>query len=74
MQARSKTEAARNKAAQEAFKELQNARQEALLRKKAERKEEAESKLSAEAIRRKQEKDRARQTKKAMPKMKMSRR
>ncbi|CAN0880650.1 Uncharacterized protein At5g49945 [Linum grandiflorum] len=73
-QARSKTEAARNKAAQEAFKELQNARQEALLRKKAEKKEEAEAKLSAEAIRRKEAKDRARQTKRAMPKMKMSRR
>ncbi|CAN1143572.1 Uncharacterized protein At5g49945 [Linum perenne] len=73
-QARSKTEAARNKAAQEAFKELQNARQEALLRKKAEKKEEAEAKLSAEALRRKEAKDRARQAKKAMPKMKMSRR
>ncbi|CAI0375209.1 unnamed protein product [Linum tenue] len=73
-QARSKTEAARNKAAQEAFRELQNARQEALLRKKAEKKEEAEAKLSAEAIRRKEAKDRARQMKKAMPKIKMSRR
>ncbi|WRX13307.1 hypothetical protein QQP08_005794 [Theobroma cacao] len=35
--ARSKTEAARVKAAQEAYKELQNARQEALQKKKAER-------------------------------------
>ncbi|WRX16266.1 PAT complex subunit CCDC47 - like 2 [Theobroma cacao] len=37
-QARSKTEAARVKAAQEAYKELQNARQEALQKKKAGRK------------------------------------
>ncbi|CAI0439463.1 unnamed protein product [Linum tenue] len=73
-QARSKTEAARNKIAQEAFRELQNARQEELLRKKAEKKEEAEASLSAEALRRKQAKDRARQMKKAMPKIKMSRR
>ena len=76
LQARSKTEAARAKAAQEAYKEFQNARQEALQKKKAERKkmlEEAEAKLSAEAIRKKEAKDRARQMKKAMPKMKMSR-
>ncbi|KAK4777619.1 hypothetical protein SAY87_017806 [Trapa incisa] len=75
-QARSKTEAARTKAAQEAFKELQNARQEALQKRKAERKklmEEAEAKLSAEALRKKETKERARQMKKAMPKMKMTR-
>ncbi|OMO75196.1 hypothetical protein CCACVL1_16293 [Corchorus capsularis] len=75
-QARSKTEAARAKAAQEAYKELQNARQEALQRKKMERKkmlEEAEAKLSAEAVRKKEAKERARQMKKAMPKMKMTR-
>ncbi|KAG6652429.1 uncharacterized protein At5g49945 [Carya illinoinensis] len=75
-QARSKTEAARLKAAQEAHKELQNARQEALQKKKAERKklmEEAEAQLSAESIRKKEAKDRARQTKKGMPKIKMSR-
>ncbi|MBA0815213.1 hypothetical protein Gohar_020975 [Gossypium harknessii] len=75
-QARSKTEAARVKAAQEAYRELQNARLEALQKKKAERKkmlEEAEAKLSAEAIRKKEAKDRARQMKKAMPKMKMTR-
>ncbi|PRQ19753.1 hypothetical protein RchiOBHm_Chr7g0220701 [Rosa chinensis] len=75
-QARSKTEATRSKAAQEAYKELQNARQEALQRKKAERKklmEEAEAKLSAESIRKKEAKERARQMKKAMPKMKMTR-
>ncbi|XVE48577.1 hypothetical protein DITRI_Ditri01bG0012500 [Diplodiscus trichospermus] len=74
--ARSKTEAARVKAAQEAYKELQNARQEALQKKKAERKkmlEEAEAKLSAEATRKKEAKERARQMKKAMPKMKMTR-
>ncbi|XVE94167.1 hypothetical protein REPUB_Repub01dG0258500 [Reevesia pubescens] len=72
-QARSKTEAARVKAAQEAYKELQNARQEALQKKKAERKkmlEEAEAKLSAEAICKKEAK---RQTKKGMPRMKMTR-
>ncbi|XP_004299996.1 PREDICTED: uncharacterized protein At5g49945-like [Fragaria vesca subsp. vesca] len=75
-QARSKTEATRSKAAQEAYKELQNARQEALQRKKAERKklmEETEAKLSAESIRKKEAKERARQMKKAMPKMKMTR-
>ncbi|XP_022762784.1 uncharacterized protein At5g49945 [Durio zibethinus] len=75
-QARSKTEAARVKAAQEAYKELQNARQEALQKKKAERKkmlEEAEAKLSAAAIRKKEAKDRARQMKAAMPRMKMTR-
>ncbi|KDP42424.1 hypothetical protein JCGZ_00221 [Jatropha curcas] len=75
-QARSKTEAARVKAAQEAYKELQGARQEALQRKKAERKkmqEEAEAKLSAEAIRKREAKERARQMKKAMPKVKMTR-
>ncbi|GMI70629.1 hypothetical protein like AT4G24330 [Hibiscus trionum] len=75
-QARSKTETARVKAAQEAYKELQNARQEALQRKKAEKKkmlEEAEAKLSAEAVRKREAKERARQMKKAMPKMKMTR-
>lgn len=75
-QARSKTEAARVKAAQEAYKELQNARLEALQKKKAERKkmlEEAEAKLSAEAVRKKEAKERARQMKKAIPKMKMTR-
>ncbi|XP_068663896.1 uncharacterized protein At5g49945-like [Aristolochia californica] len=75
-QARSKTEATRSKLAQEVFKELQLARQEALQKKKAERRkivEETEAKLSAEALRKKEEKDRARQMKKAMPKVKMSR-
>ncbi|KAK1440369.1 hypothetical protein QVD17_06194 [Tagetes erecta] len=75
-QARSKTEAARSKVAQEVYKELQNARQEAVQRKKAERRkmmEEAESKLNAEALRKKEAKERARQLKKAMPKIKMSR-
>lgn len=74
--ARAKTETARAKAAQEAYKELQNARQEALQKKKAERRkmlEEAEAKLSAEAIRKKEAKERARQMKKAMPKVKMTR-
>ncbi|KAL2904539.1 hypothetical protein RDABS01_003249 [Bienertia sinuspersici] len=75
-QARSKTDATRVKAAQEAYKELQNARQENLQKKKAERKklmEEAEAKLSAESIRKKEAKERSRQMKKAMPKMKMTR-
>lgn len=75
-QARSKTDAARQKAAQEAQKELRNAQQEVMQRRKAERKkmmEEAEAKLGAEAIRKREAKERARQMKKAMPKMKMSR-
>ncbi|KAJ1419998.1 hypothetical protein SESBI_14745 [Sesbania bispinosa] len=75
-QARSKTESARQKVAQEALKELRNAQQEAMQRRKAERKkmaEEAEGKLSAEAIRKKEAKERARQMKKAMPRMKMTR-
>lgn len=75
-QARSKPEAARAKLAQEVYKELQNARQEAIQRKKAEKKkmmEETESKLNAEALRKKEAKERARQLKKAMPKIKMSR-
>ncbi|GJN14493.1 hypothetical protein PR202_gb01330 [Eleusine coracana subsp. coracana] len=74
--ARSKTETARNKAAQEAFRELQSLRQEALQKKKAEKKklmEEAEAKLSAEALRKKEEKERARQMKKSGPKVKMLR-
>ncbi|RZC54132.1 hypothetical protein C5167_012994 [Papaver somniferum] len=75
-QARSKTEAARNKAAQEVYKELRSARQEALQKKKAEKRkmmEELEAKLSAEAIKKKEAKERARQMKKVMPKVKMSR-
>lgn len=74
--ARSKTEAARAKVAQELYKELQNVRQEALQRKKAEQRkkiEEAEAKLSAEALRKKEAKERAKQMKKAMPKIKMTR-
>lgn len=76
MQVRSKTDAGRAKAAQEAYKELQLARQEALQKKKSDKKkivEEAEAKLTAEAVRKKEEKERARQMKKAMPKMKMTR-
>ncbi|CAI9765308.1 unnamed protein product [Fraxinus pennsylvanica] len=74
--ARSKTETARIKVAQEIQKELQNARHEALQKKKGEQRkklEEAEAKLSAEALRKKEAKERARQVKKTMPKMKMSR-
>jgi len=76
MQARNKTDGARQKAAQEAYKELENVRQEALQRKKAEKKkilEEAQAKLSSEALRKKEAKERARQMKKSMPKVKMSR-
>lgn len=75
-QARSKTEVARNKLAQEVYRELQYARQEELQRKKADRKkimEEAEAKLNAEALRKKEAKERARQLKKSMPKVKMTR-
>ncbi|KAK4491262.1 hypothetical protein RD792_001998 [Penstemon davidsonii] len=74
--ARSKTDAARSKVAQEIYRELHNARQEALQKKKADQRkklEEAEAKLSAEALRKKEAKDRARQMKKSMPKIKMSR-
>lgn len=73
---RAKTEAARAKAAQEAFKEMQSVRQDTMQKKKAEKKklmEEAEAKLSAEAIRKKDEKERSRQMKKQMPKVKMLR-
>jgi hypothetical protein len=75
-QARSKTDGARQKVAQEVYRELQNARQEALQKKKADRKkliEEAEAKLNAETIRKKEAKERNRQLKKGMPKVKMSR-
>ncbi|KAL1198542.1 hypothetical protein V5N11_021620 [Cardamine amara subsp. amara] len=75
-QARNKAENGRQKAAEEAHKELQNARQEALQKKKAEKRkmmEEAEAKLSAEVLRKKEAKERARQVKKATPKVKMSR-
>ncbi|CAN4108161.1 unnamed protein product [Withania somnifera] len=70
---RSKTEGARMKVAQEIYKELQNAK---LQRKKAEQRkkiEESEAKISAESLRKKEAKERARQMKKAMPKMKMTR-
>ncbi|PKA64772.1 Uncharacterized protein AXF42_Ash016803 [Apostasia shenzhenica] len=76
IQARSKTEAPRAKAAQESLKEMQSARQEALQKRRAEKKrliEEAEAKLSAEAVRRKEEKERARQMKKLGPKVRMLR-
>nr|GEZ83066.1 hypothetical protein CTI12_AA035220 [Tanacetum cinerariifolium] len=71
--ARSKPEAARAKLAQEVHKELQYARQEAIQRKKLEKKkmmEEAELKLNAEALRKREAKERARQLKKSMPKIK----
>lgn len=56
-------------------KELQYARQEAIQRKKLEEKkmmEEAELKLNAEALRKREEKESARQLKKSMPKINMS--
>ncbi|OAY70414.1 Uncharacterized protein ACMD2_24828 [Ananas comosus] len=74
--ARAKTEAARAKATQEAYKDLQNARQETLQKKKAEKRklmEEAETKMSAEALRKKEEKERARMMKKVGPRVKMLR-
>ncbi|XP_028762864.1 uncharacterized protein At5g49945-like [Neltuma alba] len=74
-QARSKTEVARVRVSQEIQKDLRNARQEAMQRRKAEKKkmmEEAEAKLSAEAIRKKEVKERARQMRKPMPRMKMT--
>ncbi|KAL3635237.1 hypothetical protein CASFOL_019784 [Castilleja foliolosa] len=73
--ARSKTEASRAKVAQEIYRELQYVRQDALQKKKADQRkklEEAETKLSAEALRKREAKERARQMKKAMPKMKMT--
>ncbi|KAG6516741.1 hypothetical protein ZIOFF_027215 [Zingiber officinale] len=70
--ARSKTEAVRAKVAQEVYRELLGLRQEAIQKKKAEKKE-TETKLGAEALRKKEEKDRARQLKKSMPKVKMLR-
>ncbi|KAF6139440.1 hypothetical protein GIB67_026282 [Kingdonia uniflora] len=75
-QVRSKTDAARVKAAQEEYKEQQYARQEALQKKKLEKRqkmEEGEAKLSAEALRKREAKERARQMKKGAPKVKMTR-
>ncbi|GLJ24301.1 hypothetical protein SUGI_0463660 [Cryptomeria japonica] len=75
-QTRNKAEAARTKVAKELYKEQQIARQEAIQRKKEERKkamEETEAQLSAEAIRKREEKDRQRQMKKSMPRMRMTR-
>ncbi|GBG69894.1 hypothetical protein CBR_g4722 [Chara braunii] len=75
-QARAKAEAARLKVAQEAHKEAHNARQEALQRKRADRlaaMKEAESALSREALRRKEEKNRARELKRGMPRIRISR-
>lgn len=72
LQSRSKTEVVRAKVAQEVHRELLNLRQEAMQRKKTERKE-METKLSGEALRKKEEKERARQLKKSMPKVKMLR-
>lgn len=74
-QLRAKADAARAKVAHEVFKEAQGARQEALQRKKQERRkaiEIADSKLSVEALRKREEKERLRQMKKAMPRMKVS--
>ncbi|MCO5606616.1 hypothetical protein L7F22_060804 [Adiantum nelumboides] len=75
-QLHTKADAARAKVAQEVFKEAQTARQEALQKKKHERRKALESidtKLSVEAVRKREEKERLRQMKKAMPRMKISR-
>ncbi|KAJ0976904.1 hypothetical protein J5N97_012378 [Dioscorea zingiberensis] len=75
-QARSKTDAARSKAAQEAYKELQNARREALQKRKEEKRrfiDEAEAKFTVEAISKREEKERVRQSKKSKPRIKMMR-
>ncbi|KAI5077911.1 hypothetical protein GOP47_0007735 [Adiantum capillus-veneris] len=75
-QLRAKADAARAKVAQEAFKEAQTARQEASQKRKQERRkafESVDSKLSVEAIRKREEKERLRQMKKSMPRIKISR-
>ncbi|CAM6113993.1 unnamed protein product [Calypogeia fissa] len=76
-QTKSKADTARAKIAHETFKENQSARQEAILRKREERRkalEDAElSKLSPEGLRKREEKERSRQLKKNMPKVKMTR-
>ncbi|KAL3693394.1 hypothetical protein R1sor_007045 [Riccia sorocarpa] len=76
-QARAKADAIRDKVARQVFKETEKDRQEALLRRKEERRkalEEAEAaRLSPEALRRREDKERARQMKKSMPKIKMTR-
>lgn len=62
--------------AQEIHKELLYARQEDLKKKKAEQRkrlEEAEAQLSAEVLRKREAKERARQMKKAIPKTKLTR-
>ncbi|KAG9128681.1 hypothetical protein Leryth_018330 [Lithospermum erythrorhizon] len=69
---RSKTGAVRQKIAQEIQKHFLNARQEDLKKRKIEARkmlEEAEAKLSSEALRKKDAKELARQRKKAMPKI-----
>lgn len=76
VQLRAKAESARAKVAQEAFKDAQGARQEALLKKKEERRkalESSDSRLSVETLRKREEKERLRQMKKAMPRIKVSR-
>lgn len=77
LQAKTKADSARAKVAHEAFKETQSARQEALLKRKEERRKALEdvelSKLSPEGLRKREEKERARQMKKSMPKVKMTR-
>lgn len=75
-QAFRKAEESRLQIAKEILKETQSARLEALQRKKEEKRramEEVELKLSPEALRKREEKERARQLKKSMPKMRMAR-
>eukprot|EP00249_Psilotum_nudum_P010277 c22444_g1_i1 orf=104-1621(+) len=75
-QSRARAEAARAKVAQEAFKEAQSARQEALQKKRDERRkalDDSELKLTPDALHKKEEKERLRQLKKSMPRIKMTR-
>ncbi|KAH7438521.1 hypothetical protein KP509_04G018600 [Ceratopteris richardii] len=75
-QLRAKADAARAKVAHEAFKEAQTARQEALQKMKEEKRralENSGSKLTMEALRKREEKQRLRLMKKAMPRIKVSR-
>ncbi|KAJ7543339.1 hypothetical protein O6H91_09G033800 [Diphasiastrum complanatum] len=74
-QARAKADAIRAKVAQEEFKESQNSRQQVLSKKKEDKKKvsDSDSRLTSEALRKKEEKDRLRLLKKSLPKVKMSR-
>ncbi|KAJ0967886.1 hypothetical protein J5N97_024803 [Dioscorea zingiberensis] len=73
-QAPSKTNVVRSKAAQEAYTKLQNERREALQKPKEEKRrfiDEAVAKFTVEAIRKREEKELVRQSKKSKPRIKM---